>query len=123
MKTYLVTGGAGFIGSHLSEALLEAGHRVLVLDDLSTGSLDNVVHLQTHPRFECVIDTVTNATVLADLAARADGIFHAVEIHNESYGNTIDLLMDVLPNLQKKDKANVIVADNNVGEALPESEE
>ena len=48
---YLITGGAGFIGSHLSDLLLEQGHAVQVLDDLSTGSLENVTHLQEHPHF------------------------------------------------------------------------
>lgn len=76
MKTYLVTGGAGFIGSHLSDALLAAGHRVLVVDDLSTGSLQNIAHLQGHPRFESFIDTVLNRELVAMLAARADAIFH-----------------------------------------------
>ena len=47
----LITGGAGFIGSHLAHALLGAGHDVFVLDDLSTGSIDNIEPLKTHPRF------------------------------------------------------------------------
>ena len=54
----LITGGAGFIGSHLSGALLDAGHQVLVLDNLSTGSIDNIAHLKGRPGFEYVIDTV-----------------------------------------------------------------
>ena len=56
----LITGGAGFVGSHLSEALLERGDEVFVLDNLSTGSIDNINHLKDHPRFHYTIDTVEN---------------------------------------------------------------
>jgi UDP-glucose 4-epimerase len=76
MKTYLITGGAGFIGSHLAEALLAAGHRVLAVDDLSTGSLHNIASFRQHARFEITIDTIFNRTLLADLVARADAVFH-----------------------------------------------
>jgi UDP-glucose 4-epimerase len=76
MGTFLVTGGAGFIGSHLCEALLEARHRVLVVDDLSTGSWANVAHLENHPRFELVVDTIFNRGLLGDLMRPADGVFH-----------------------------------------------
>ena len=76
MGTFLVTGGAGFIGSHLCEALLEARHRVLVVDDLSTGSWANVAHLENHPRFELVVDTICNRGLLADLMRPVDGVFH-----------------------------------------------
>lgn len=73
---YLVTGGAGFIGSHLAEALLEARHEVTVIDDLSTGRKENIAGLEGKPGFECVIDTITNEPVLANLIANCDGIFH-----------------------------------------------
>jgi UDP-glucose 4-epimerase len=72
----LVTGGAGFIGSHLADRLLETGWRVDVLDDLSTGSLDNIAHLEGNPRFTRTIDTVLNSTVVGGLVARADTVFH-----------------------------------------------
>jgi UDP-glucose 4-epimerase len=72
----LITGGAGFIGSHLSEALLEAGHQVLVIDDLSTGAIDNIAHLKGRPGYEYTIDTVFNEQVVAELVDRADIIFH-----------------------------------------------
>ena len=61
----LITGGAGFIGSHLSEALLDAGHHVLILDNLSTGSIENITHLKGRQGFEYFIDTVENEPLLA----------------------------------------------------------
>ena len=72
----LITGGAGFIGSHLSEALLERGDEVYVLDDLSTGSIDNIAHLKTNPKFHYTIDTVANEPVLAELIDRCDTVVH-----------------------------------------------
>jgi UDP-glucose 4-epimerase len=72
----LITGGAGFIGSHLAEALLESGHEVYVLDDLSTGSIDNITHLKGRPAFHYTIDTVFNDSLVAELVDRADVIFH-----------------------------------------------
>src|SRR4029078_11252997 len=63
----LLTGGAGFVGSHLSEALLERGDEVFVLDDLSTGSIENISHLKAHPKFHYTIDTVANEPVLDEL--------------------------------------------------------
>lgn len=76
MTTFLVTGGAGFIGSHLCEALLSAGHRVLVLDDLSTGSRGNVAHLEASPRFRLSVGNVCDRAALAPLVAEADAVFH-----------------------------------------------
>ncbi len=72
----LITGGAGFIGSHLAEVLLDAGHHVSVIDDLSTGSLDNIEHLIDHPRFSLAIDTITNAVVMDRLVSECDVIYH-----------------------------------------------
>jgi UDP-glucose 4-epimerase len=72
----LITGGAGFIGSHLSDALLAAGHQVYILDDLSTGSIDNVAHLKGRPGFHYTIDTVFNDSLVAELVDRADVVFH-----------------------------------------------
>lgn len=72
----LITGGAGFIGSHLAESLLDAGHEVLVLDDLSTGSIENIQHLKSRPRFHYTIDTVFNDPLVAELVDRADTVFH-----------------------------------------------
>jgi UDP-glucose 4-epimerase len=76
MKTFLITGGAGFIGSHLAEAALNQGNRVLVLDDLSSGSIENLAHVRSHPNFEFVPESVTSRHVLAELVDRADLIFH-----------------------------------------------
>lgn len=73
---YLVTGGAGFIGGFLCERLLADGHHVVALDDLSTGSYENVASLEPNPQFELLIDTVTNERLLEDLVRRTDAIFH-----------------------------------------------
>ncbi len=72
----LITGGAGFIGSHLSEALLQAGHDVAVIDDLSTGSIDNIAHLKDRRGFSYVIDTIANEPVVAELVDASDVVFH-----------------------------------------------
>jgi UDP-glucose 4-epimerase len=72
----LLTGGAGFIGSHLAETLLDQGHQVLVIDDLSTGSMDNIAMLKNRPGFEYVIDTVMNERLMAELIDRVDVVFH-----------------------------------------------
>ena len=72
----LITGGAGFIGSHLAEALLDAGHQVLVMDNLSTGSMENISHLKGRDGFEYFIDTVENEGLLAELIDRSEVVFH-----------------------------------------------
>jgi UDP-glucose 4-epimerase len=72
----LITGGAGFIGSHLSERLLELGHEVMVLDDLSTGSIENISHLKSRQGFTYVIDSVTNEPLLAEMIDGSDVVFH-----------------------------------------------
>jgi len=72
----LITGGAGFIGSHLAERLLKDGHEVLVLDNLSTGSIDNIAHLKPVPGFSYVIDTITNEPLLAEMIDACDVVFH-----------------------------------------------
>ncbi len=72
----LITGGAGFVGSHLSDLLLAGGHDVSIIDDLSTGSIDNIQHLKSHPRFSYRIDTIENEPLLAELIDGADVVFH-----------------------------------------------
>ena len=72
----LITGGAGFVGSHLAEAYLQRGEDVWVLDDLSTGGIQNIEHLKGHERFHYVIDTVMNVPVLAECIDRCDIVVH-----------------------------------------------
>ncbi len=73
---YLITGGAGFIGSHLAEYLIDRGHHVHVIDNLSTGRLENVQHLVDHPRFELTIGNVLDYHTLEQLVETCDQIFH-----------------------------------------------
>jgi UDP-glucose 4-epimerase len=75
-STYLITGGAGFIGSHLADALLAAGHRVLVVDNLSTGKIENINHLMAHPDFHFARADITDGIVMDRLASQADIIVH-----------------------------------------------
>ena len=72
----LITGGAGFIGSHLAQRLLKDGHGVVVLDNLSTGSLDNVAHLRGHRNFELVIGSVRDAALVYELVESCDATIH-----------------------------------------------
>src|ERR1700740_2782158 len=73
---YLITGGAGFIGSHLSETLLEKGSEVFILDDLSTGSVENIRHLKSNSRFHHVFDSIQNKHLLAELVDESDVVIH-----------------------------------------------
>jgi len=72
----LITGGAGFIGSHLGEKLLQIGHEVIAVDDLSTGSLQNIQAIQSHPKFRLVTDSVRNSETMHILIEQCDVIFH-----------------------------------------------
>jgi UDP-glucose 4-epimerase len=76
LKTSLITGGAGFIGSHLAELLINQGERVLIIDDLSTGSINNILHLKDNPAFDYVINSITNVPLMAELVDQADTIYH-----------------------------------------------
>ena len=76
MSTYLVTGGAGFIGSHLVERLLELRHRVFILDNFSTGSLENVQHLIHDDRLEVVRGTTSNLALVNRMVEQVDVIYH-----------------------------------------------
>jgi UDP-glucose 4-epimerase len=119
----LITGGAGFVGSHLSEALLDRGDEVFVLDDLSTGSIDNIVHLKTNPRFHYTIDSVTNEPVLAELVDRCDTIVHlaaavGVKLIVEAPVHTIETNVHgtevVLKHANKKKKLVVVASTSEV---------
>ena len=73
---YLITGGAGFIGSHLCELLLGQGHRVVAIDDESTGRVENIQHLRPLPHFQFVRENINNAQVLDRLTSEADVVVH-----------------------------------------------
>ncbi len=74
--TILITGGAGFIGSHLADRLLSDGHKVMVLDNLSTGSMDNIAHLKDNPNFECVIGSVRDQSLVVELVDACNLTLH-----------------------------------------------
>jgi UDP-glucose 4-epimerase len=80
MQRSLITGGAGFIGSHLAEALLAQGQRVVVIDDLSTGRLDNVARLLDQPNFQFVNETIRNESVMDRLVSDCDVIYHLAAV-------------------------------------------
>jgi len=73
---FLITGGAGFIGSHLAERLLDRGDRVVLLDNLSTGSMDNIRHLKSFERMEYHLDNIENRQLVAELVDDADAVIH-----------------------------------------------
>ena len=119
----LITGGAGFIGSHLSESLLEDGHQVLILDNLSTGSIDNIAHLKGRRGFEYFIDTVDNEPLVAELIDRSDVVFHlaaavGVKLIVEQPVHTIETNVHgtevVLKHANKKKKLVVIASTSEV---------
>ena len=91
----LVTGGAGFIGSHLSEELLGRGAAVQVLDDLSTGAMENIRHLKSRPNFRYTIESASSAPIVAELVDEADVVYHlaaavGVELIVDSPVHTIE---------------------------------
>jgi len=119
----LITGGAGFIGSHLAERLLDEGHEVGVLDNLSTGSIDNIAHLKGRAGFSYTIDSVTNESLLAELIDRCDVVFHlaaavGVKLIVEQPVHTIETNVHgtevVLKHANKKKKLVVIASTSEV---------
>jgi nucleoside-diphosphate-sugar epimerase len=119
----LITGGAGFVGSHLSEALLARGDEVYVLDNLSTGAIDNIAHLKPNPRFHYTIDTVTNEPLLAELIDRTDVVAHlaaavGVKLIVEAPVHTIETNVHgtevVLKHASKKKKLVLIASTSEV---------
>jgi UDP-glucose 4-epimerase len=117
----LITGGAGFVGSHLSEALLERGDEVFVLDDLSTGSIENISHLKGHPKFHYTIETVANEPVLAELIDRCDTVVHlaaavGVKLIVEAPVRTIETNVhgtEVVLKIANKKKKLVLIASTS----------
>jgi UDP-glucose 4-epimerase len=118
---YLITGGAGFIGSHLSEELLRRGHQVHVVDDLSTGSIHNIKHLQSTDKFHYTIDTCANHHLMAELVDWSDRIFHlaaavGVKLIVESPVRTIETnirLTEIMLSLANKKKRPIFVASTS----------
>ena len=117
----LITGGAGFIGSHLAEALLARREEVFIIDDLSTGSIDNIIHLKDNPRFHYTIDTIKNQSVMAELVDRCDYLVHlaaavGVKLIVESPVNTIETNIygtEIVLQLANKKKKKVIIASTS----------
>lgn len=132
---YLITGGAGFIGSHLAERLLALGEEVEVVDDLSTGSIDNIESLKPNPRFRYTISSIFNEPLVAEMIDRADVLFHlaaavGVKLIVENPVRTIETNIGgteiVLKHASKKMKLTVIASTSEVyGKAnkLPFSED
>jgi nucleoside-diphosphate-sugar epimerase len=117
----LITGGAGFIGSHVAEAYLGRGDEVWVLDDLSTGGIRNVEHLRSHPKFHYLVETVMNVPVLAESIDRCDAVIHlaaavGVRLIVESPVNTIETNIKGTENvlmLANKKKKKVFIASTS----------
>ena len=121
MAKVLITGGAGFIGSHLSEELLNRGEEVFVIDDLSTGSIENIEHLKNNPKFHYTIDTIKNEPLLAELVDRCDVVYHlaaavGVKLIIESPVNTIETNIygtELVLKCANKKKKKVMVASTS----------
>jgi len=117
----LITGGAGFIGSHLSDAYVERGDEVFCIDDLSTGSIDNIAHLKGHARYHYSIDTVHNQPVVAELIDQCDVVFHlaaavGVKLIVESPVRTIETNVkgtEVVLSQANKKKKKVLLASTS----------
>jgi UDP-glucose 4-epimerase len=117
----LITGGAGFIGSHLADAYLQQGDEVFIIDDLSTGSFENIRHLKDHPRFHYTIDSVHTVAVTAELVDQCDVIFHlaaavGVKLIVESPVRTIETNVrgtEVILSIANKKKKKVLIASTS----------
>jgi UDP-glucose 4-epimerase len=119
----LITGGAGFIGSHLAEQYVNRGDEVYIVDDLSTGSIENIAHLQWQPNFHYSIDTVTNQRLMAELVDLCDVVFHlaaavGVKLIVESPVRTIETNIGgtevVLQHCAKKKKRVLVASTSEV---------
>jgi UDP-glucose 4-epimerase len=117
----LITGGAGFIGSHLSDLYISRGDEVFCIDDLSTGSFDNIAHLKGNPRFRYTIDSVHNQPMMAELIDQCDVVFHlaaavGVKLIVESPVRTIETNVrgtEVVLAQANKKKKKVLVASTS----------
>ncbi len=117
----LITGGAGFIGSHLAERLLERGDSVVAVDDLSTGSMDNIAHIAAHKRFQFVREDIRNAATLTALVDRCDVVFHlaaavGVQLIVDEPVHTIETNIhgsEVVLNLANKFGRKILVASTS----------
>jgi len=117
----LITGGAGFIGSHLAERHLQRGDEVYVIDDLSTGSMENIEHFKGHPSFEYFLDSVTNQRLTAELVDLCDVIYHlaaavGVRLIVESPVRTIETNIrgtEVVLGLAAKKRKRILVASTS----------
>jgi len=120
---YLITGGAGFIGSHLAEALLHQNNEVYIIDELSTGSIKNIEHLKSHPKFHYTIDSIFNESLLAELIDQTEIIFHlaaavGVRLIVEKPVRTIETNISgtevILKHASKKQKKVLIASSSEV---------
>jgi UDP-glucose 4-epimerase len=117
----LITGGAGFIGSHLADAYLDRGDDVCVIDDLSTGRIENIQHLKGNPRFQYTIDTLHNRPLTAELVDQSDVVFHlaaavGVKLIVESPVRTIETNVsgtEVVLSIANKKKKKVLLASTS----------
>jgi UDP-glucose 4-epimerase len=117
----LITGGAGFVGSHLAQELLRRDEEVYILDDLSTGSIENIEHLKPNTRFHYTLDSVHNEPVLAELIDRCDVVYHlaaavGVKLIVESPVNTIETNVhgtEVVLKLANKKKKKVLITSTS----------
>jgi UDP-glucose 4-epimerase len=118
---YLITGGAGFIGSHLANKLLRGGHTVTVIDDLCTGAIHNIEHLKTTPGFNYVVESIFNRPLLAELIDDHDAVFHlaasvGVRLIVESPVRTIETNVkgtEVVLEFANKKKKKVLIASTS----------
>jgi len=118
---YFITGGAGFIGSHLAEKLLSNGEIVSIIDDLSTGSIDNIEDLKSNVNFEYKIDSIMNEHLLAELIDKADVVFHlaaavGVKLIVESPVRTIETNIqgtELVLKMASKKKKKIIIASTS----------
>jgi UDP-glucose 4-epimerase len=127
----LITGGAGFIGSHLAEALLAQGQQVIAVDNLSTGQLDNVADLLDHPHFQFVYETIHNETVMDRLVSECDVIYHlaaavGVELIVKDPVHTIETNLngtEIVLRLARRYRRKVLIASTSEvygkSEAIP----